>query len=113
MQLEAACDIIPAIYDPDVPNHQYAAPNKFYEALMLGKPLIMVQNTGMDHFVRQYDLGEIIEYSSESLTRALIELSERKSEFAEIFARMKKLYDEQFSWDEMERRLIVLYKNLF
>ena len=32
-----------AIYDPNISNHYYAAPNKFYEALMLGKPLIMVK----------------------------------------------------------------------
>lgn len=38
LELERYCDVITAIYDPSVPNHFYAAPNKFYESLMLGKP---------------------------------------------------------------------------
>ena len=44
--LEKECDVMCAIYDPKVPNHYYAAPNKFYEALMLGMPLIMAKGTG-------------------------------------------------------------------
>ena len=47
LNLENSCDLMTAIYDPTIGNHYYAAPNKFYEALMLGKPLIMVKNTGM------------------------------------------------------------------
>jgi ribosomal protein L30E len=32
LELESSCDIMTAIYNPEVPNHYYAAPNKFYEA---------------------------------------------------------------------------------
>src|SRR5699024_3494791 len=45
MLIESKCDILTALYDPSVKNHKYAAPNKFYESLMLGKPVIMIENT--------------------------------------------------------------------
>ena len=50
LSLEKQCDIMLAIYDPNIDNHKYAAPNKFYESLLLGKPVIMVKKTGMSYY---------------------------------------------------------------
>ncbi|MCM3756320.1 glycosyltransferase family 4 protein [Sporosarcina aquimarina] len=112
LELENSCDIMIAIYDPQIPNHYYAAPNKFYESLMLGKPLIMVKKTGMDDLVAEHDIGNIIEYNMESLEDAVGNLVVRKSEWDNISTKMKNLYKDKYSWGEMEVRLINLYKDL-
>jgi len=112
LELEKSCDIMTAIYDPTVGNHYYAAPNKFYEAIMLGKPLIMVKNTGMSEIVTQYNIGEVIDYNSESLKAAIENLIAKRNEWPEISFKMKKLYQKDYSWDEMEKRLISLYREL-
>lgn len=114
--LEDKCDIVTAIYDPRVKNNRFASPNKFYEALMLKKPLIMMHNTGMDSFVEKYQLGEVIDGGAESFkegfSRALDNLIAKKEQWAEMGERGYKLYQEQFSWDEMEKRLLKLYDEL-
>ncbi|NOU64530.1 glycosyltransferase [Paenibacillus sp. LMG 31461] len=112
LELESSCDLMTAIYDPSVPNHYYSAPNKFYEALMLGKPLIMVKNTGMDDTIITNGFGEVIDYNRESLEKAIKKLVERKEEWSKISSKMKNLYRDKYSWDEMEVRLIDLYSNL-
>jgi glycosyltransferase involved in cell wall biosynthesis len=112
LELENSCDIMAAIYDPAVPNHYYAAPNKFYEALMLGKPLIMARNTGMSKIVEREGIGELIDFTRSSFSRALALLAERKQEWPVIGAKMKKIYKEHYSWDEMEKRLLNLYKEV-
>lgn len=113
LALEQQCDIMMAIYDPRTPNHKYAAPNKFYEALMLKKPLIMVRDTGMDRYVETYQLGEVIDGGAESFkegfSRALDQLIAKKEQWAEMGERGFKLYQKQFSWDEMEKRLLKIY----
>lgn len=109
LELEYNCDIMTAIYDPTNPNNYYAAPNKFYEALMLGKPLIMVKNTGNDEFFIENDLGVLIEYNIESLKEGIRSIIDRKSEWTDIGNRMRKIYERNFNWNEMERRLINLY----
>lgn len=38
-------DLILAIYETDIPNHIYAAPNKYYEGLYLGKPILTTIGT--------------------------------------------------------------------
>lgn len=112
LALEKECDIMLAIYKPTIENHRFAAPNKFYESLMLGKPVIMVKNTGMSKVVQENDIGVLIEYSEEGFIDGVNELIARKSEWPTISERMTTLYHEQFCWAEMERRLVELYAGL-
>jgi glycosyltransferase involved in cell wall biosynthesis len=112
IELENNCDIITALYDPGNPNNQYAAPNKFYEALMLGKPLIMVRNTGMDDIVEMNNVGEIIEYEVKELEKGIRRLVNRRADWDDISKNMKRLYKESYNWHEMENRLTELYSNL-
>lgn len=110
--LEKECDVMCAVYDPKVPNHFYAAPNKFYEALSLGKPLIMARNTGMASVVEERGLGETIDYNVESFNRALDRLIADKSRRKEIFAKATELYRREYSWKKMERVIEEIYSNL-
>lgn len=112
LNLENSCDLMTAIYDPKIGNHYYAAPNKFYEALMLGKPLIMVKNTGMSQIVEKYDIGINIDYNESSFEEGLLKLISRKNEWNKINLKMKNLYKEYYAWDVMEKRLIELYSNI-
>lgn len=112
LELESMCDIMTAIYDPNIPNHYYAAPNKFYEALMLGKPIIMVKNTGMDDIVIKNNIGEVAEYDAMSIKGALLRLENQKNEWNNISGRMKKLYNDNYRWSKMEERLIKLYHSI-
>ncbi len=111
LELENSCDIMTAIYDPNVLNHYYAAPNKFYEAMMLGKPLIMVKNTGMSEVVAEHNLGELMDFNIESLQQSIENLVKRKNEWSDISKKMKQLYEEHYNWDIMEKRLVELYSN--
>ena len=112
LEVENNSDILTAIYDPAVPNHKYAAPNKFYEALMLGKPLIMIKNTGMSDIVQDNGIGAVIDYTKEDLEAAIAQLIDRKDEWSDISKKMKQLYSEHYSWDTMKDRIENLYKTI-
>lgn len=112
LELESKCDIMTAIYNPAIENCRRAAPNKFYESLMLGKPVIMVKETGMSSIVSQNDIGELIEFSEKSFENGLERLIKRKTEWPNMSERMKAIYKEQYSWDIMRRRLVNLYSEL-
>ena len=101
-----------AIYDPTVDNHRFAAPNKFYESLMLGKPVIMAHGTGMSEVVEENAIGELIEFSQDGFIDGLNRLIARKDEWPMIGKRMQEIYRNQYCWDEMESRLIRLYTDL-
>ena len=106
--IEENCDIIPALYNPQLKNHQYSAPNKFYEALMLGKPILAIQNTGIDEMVLEYRLGEVCECNLLSIQTAIDTLIQKRDGWDEIKRISRRIYQEKFSWDTMEKRLIQL-----
>ena len=112
LSLENMCDVMMATYDPNNKNNKYAAPNKFYEALMLGKPIIMSLGTGFDDIINDYGIGQLIVYSKKGLEQGLNELISRKSEWEHISFIEKELYDNNYSWDIMAHRLDGLYSSL-
>ncbi|MCM1284188.1 MAG: glycosyltransferase family 4 protein [Muribaculaceae bacterium] len=112
LNLENKCDIITALYDPAIGNHKYAAPNKFYEALMLGKPLIMIKGSGMSEIVAANDIGVVVEPNEVSIENGLKELISARGKWKKIALTEKKLYAAKYSWEIMEKRLLGLYKEL-
>ncbi len=112
LSLESQCDIITAVYDPRIENHRFAAPNKFYEGLMLGKPLIMVKGTGMSEIVKKYDIGELIDYSEKGFREGILKLVHRKMDWKEMSKKMQNLYHEKYSWEVMADRLCRLYRDI-
>lgn len=109
LSLESQCDVLTAVYEPTIGNHQYAAPNKFYESLMFGKPVIMVKGTGMSDVVEQKKLGVVIDYSYDGFRNGVLKLISEIDSWKDIGNRMKQMYEADFSWQEMETRLFNLY----
>lgn len=112
LALEKECDIMIAFYDQRVLNHKYAAPNKFYEALGLGKPLIMLHNTGVDDVIDKYDLGITVDQNVEDMINGIENLLQRKNDWALIELKSKKLFDDEYCWEIMGNRLNALYNEI-
>lgn len=109
LAIENACDILIAMYNPAIRNHVFAAPNKFYEAVMLGKPIIMARNTGLDDLVEKYGIGIVVPYSTDGLSDGLEKLNSQKATFPALENKMKDLYVNEFSWASSKQRLLSLY----
>ena len=112
LKIESECDIMTVLYDPKIPNHNYAAPNKLYEALMLGKPFIMCKNTGWDEVVEKEKIGILIECGKEGLRRGLNTLYENKANWEQMSVKGKQLYNDKYSWDVMKTRISSLYDEI-
>ncbi len=116
LQIEATADVLTALYDPSLKNHQFAAPNKFYEALMLGKPIICAKNTYIDEIVENNKFGWVLNVPEKGFevefNRALDSAIAMKVEEKNIAGRMKRFYLEHYNWDVMKKRLQNLYADL-
>lgn len=112
LKLEESCDVMLAIYDPNIDNHIFAAPNKFYESLMLGKPVMMVRGTGMSSEIEKNDIGVLIDYSIDGFDKGLKKLISRVDGWDDIGEKMKFIYKKYYSWNEMSKRLLALYEKV-
>ncbi|GAB6876190.1 sugar transferase [Thermaerobacter litoralis] len=113
-ELYARADVIPALYDPAIPNHRYASPSKVFEAMALGKPVIVARGTGIDRRVRRHRLGWVVPYGSiEALEAALTEAAGWTPARRRAFSRRaRRLYRRRWGWPRMERRLLRLYRDV-
>ncbi|WP_342436967.1 glycosyltransferase family 4 protein [Paenibacillus sp. FSL L8-0436] len=112
LKLEDNCDILIAVYNPQIPNHKYSSPNKLYEAMMLGKPIIVAKETGIDELVDLYELGRSVEYNIGSFEIALYEIIQKENEWISLKERSQSLYQQKYSWNIMDLRLKKLYEDL-
>lgn len=112
LELESDCDILFATYNPIIENHRYSAPNKIYEAMALGKPIIVCNNTGIDELVNKNNTGFVIDYNAKEFFDILYKFKDNKKILNDISKNAKSLYSEKYNWNIMEKRLINEYRKL-
>ena len=113
LQLSAAADALFATYDPAIPNHRYASPNKLFEAMMLGKPVLVCANTNMDGIVSAVDCGLVLPYGDIlALETALAHLAADAALRHRLGENARRAYEESYSWARMQARLYALYASL-
>jgi glycosyltransferase involved in cell wall biosynthesis len=113
IKLTQQADVLFATYDPAIPNHKYSSPNKLFEAMMLGKPIIVARDTNMDVLVSKHDCGIIVEYGNETeLEEALLQLANDPELRKRLGENARKAYEVSYSWKIMKTRLIELYSQV-
>lgn len=102
-------DFMFAIYDPEIPNNRFSAPNKVYEAMMLGKPIVVAKNTGIDTIIIDNNMGFVIDFSKEAFKELLDKIMNKSTDWKVTGANAKLAYD-KYSWVTMKKRLVELYR---
>jgi glycosyltransferase involved in cell wall biosynthesis len=112
LELESKCDLLMAFYDSNIPNNRYAAPNKFYESLALGKPILMAKGTGFDDFFQKHNFGITVVPTREGIEAGVAKLISVKNQWPSFSKEEQELFKSSFSWEIMESRLLRIYKEL-
>lgn len=94
INMENAADIVYAMYCKTNPNNVFAAPNKFYEALLLGKPLITTKGTIVEKKVVSNNIGWAVEEDIEELRNLINKLD--KEDIKEKGVNAKRLWENYF-----------------
>lgn len=106
LNMENAADVIYAMYCKVNPNHIYAAPNKYYEAMLLGKPIITTKGTIPGDKVEYNDTGWSVEENIEDMRLVLRNL--KRDEIERKGKNAKKLWNDKFKND-----LNIFFDNIY
>lgn len=113
LELSSQADVLFAIYDPAVPNHRYSSPNKLFEAMMLGKPIIVARDTNMDRIISKNDCGILVTYGQiAELEEALRRLADNPALRQELGENARRAYETLYNWEIMKSRLLSLYSQV-
>jgi glycosyltransferase involved in cell wall biosynthesis len=103
-------DVLFRFEDPALAKSRYSSPNKLYEAMMCGKPIIVNEGLGASRIVAETGCGLIVPYGdAEAIKAALLQLRDDIRLRLALGANGRKAYDERYSWDTMEKRLAAVY----
>lgn len=75
LKIMSQMHILVGLYYLSIPNHSYAAPNKYYEHLMLGRGLLTTKNTSPGRKVERFHTGWAIDEGTNSLVHWIKNLS--------------------------------------
>jgi len=113
LELAASCDAVFAFYAPTSQNHIYASPNKLFDAMCVGRPVIINSEVKMSQLAADTSLGLLCPYDDiKGLQSIVSSLDERRAHLASFAASARKCYVENHSWKQMEGILGNVFKQL-
>lgn len=106
LTLAASCDAILAYYAPTSVNNIYASPNKIYDALCVGRPVIINEEVRVADFVQEQELGMLCAYQDVAHLREIISgLGARRRGLESFAKRTRVLFETRYNWERMEPTL--------
>ncbi|MCR4336548.1 MAG: glycosyltransferase [Candidatus Omnitrophica bacterium] len=89
---------------------RYCLPNKLFEYIQAGIPVLVSNRTEMRQFVSTHPVGEIIESDDRESVRVAMDRILAKG--TEYFKNDLRLAAEKFNWQEQEKILLQIYEGL-
>jgi glycosyltransferase involved in cell wall biosynthesis len=84
-----------------------------FEAMMLGKPVIVAAGTNMDRIIAEADCGSIVPYGDiPSLESTLVTLASDPELVRKLGNNARQAYKTRFAWSIMSQRLASLYEKV-
>lgn len=105
-------DVIFCMFDPGDPNNIIGMPNKLFEALVCGRPLICTEGTYSGEVTEQEEVGLTVEYTEEALKQAIIKLRDNPGLREKLGRNALEAAIAKYNWQKEEVKLLELYKSL-
>lgn len=110
----ASADVMVICIQPTSPNHRLSTPNKLFEALAAGVPVVASDLPGMARVVRETGAGVLCDPTDPTAIAAAIRtiLDAPAGERAALRSRILAAAHAKYSWEDQEIRLLEAYRRL-
>lgn len=113
LKLASSADVIPVLCDPKRPTCREALPNRLFEAMMLGVPVIVNEDFEMAaDIVSRTGCGVVTKYDIGSIREAILFLKENASCRRIMGRNGQHAFKSAYNWNEMEKLLLKTYDQL-
>jgi glycosyltransferase involved in cell wall biosynthesis len=113
LEKAALCDAVFSFYEPNSENNRYASPNKIYDAMSVGRPIIINEEVILSQWVVDNSLGFRLAYNDvDELKRIVQNLKMRRLSLISYAKHSRQLFQKGYRWEEVEKKLYSLYNKL-
>jgi glycosyltransferase involved in cell wall biosynthesis len=110
LALEASSDVMVILYDPRNPNNNLSMPNKLFEAMMCGLPLITNVATEV---VNEVECGIMVDYENvDQIEQAITKLRDNYELRKRLGNNGRRAFLQKYNWRVMEQKLYKCYDTL-
>jgi glycosyltransferase involved in cell wall biosynthesis len=102
-------NVIICMFDPQDENSRVGLPNKVFESMVTGRPIIASKNVYLGKFVEGKNIGLSIPYNKKSLKDAIIKLRDDPSLCEKLGRNALAAALETYNWSVQENKLLSLY----
>lgn len=111
LKLEAGSDVMVVLYDLQYPKNKLSSPNKIFEAMMCGIPVIT--NMEQELVNNEVGCGIIVDYDDISQIKEAVVLLRDNEELRKNMGQNgRKAFVEKYNWNRMEEKLYEIYDSL-
>lgn len=105
-------DVGVILFQP-LPNHFIAVPNKLFEYMGAGVPLIVSNFPEMGRIVKEGRCGITVDPTQpKEIAKAIMSLKENPNRMKEYGLNGRKAVEREYNWEKQEEKLIKLYKGI-
>ncbi|MBI5447058.1 MAG: glycosyltransferase family 4 protein [Deltaproteobacteria bacterium] len=110
LEEEASFDLFFHLTDPASESQKWVSPNKLFEAMAFGRPIVVAEGTLAARRVESFGNGLVVPYGSkEALKTAVLRLKSDPQLANDMGARGQAEFQRNWRPEEMERRLLKAY----
>lgn len=106
-------DLFFVLRDSAVPANRYTCGSNLFNAMICRRPILSNQGTSTATKTYQENCGLVVDANNtEEIRGAIVRLRDNPELCRELGANARRAYDQKYSWEIMEKRLLDLYQEL-
>ncbi|MFO8108932.1 MAG: glycosyltransferase [Thermoplasmata archaeon] len=106
------CDVIHCVFDPNNKNNKIGFPNKIFEGMVSGRPVIATKGIFSGNIIEKNNMGIAIEYSKKSYRDAIIKLKDNPQLCEKLGKNALKAAIREYNWEKQEEKLVSVYEGM-
>jgi len=105
-------DAVFCMFDPADPISIIGMPNKLFEAMVCGRPIICTRGTYSGEFTEKEEIGLTVEYTEEALKQVIIQLRDDPALRERLGRNGLQAALTRYNWQSQKKNLLELYTDI-
>jgi glycosyltransferase involved in cell wall biosynthesis len=110
IQMTKEANVVICMFDPDDKNSKIGLPNKVFESMITGRPIIVTNDVYLGKFVENENIGLSIPYDKKCLEEAIIKLKNDRDFCEKLGQNALQAAIKEYNWDVQEKKLLNIYE---